>query len=71
MQCPSCKNHELIGTDLHAEGFNEDLIECRICGTLWSVNHGVIEVVKDAQPKSFLAAQTECVEGDDYNQSGT
>jgi len=70
MQCPSCKNHELIDTDLHADGFKEDLIECSVCGTTWSVNHGVMEVVKDTQGKSFLAAQTECVEGDDYNQSG-
>lgn len=70
MQCPSCKNHELVDTGLHADGFNENLVECRVCGTLWSVNHGVMEVFKDTQEKSFLEAQTECVEGDDYNQTG-
>lgn len=67
MKCPVCRNDESVDTDLHAEGFSEDIIECRICGTVWSVNHGIIEIVKDAQEKSFLQAQSECVEGDDYN----
>ena len=67
MKCPVCKNHEFVDTDLHAEGFSEDIMECRICGTVWSVNHGVVEIVKDPQDKSFLQARSECVEGDDYN----
>ncbi|SNB47331.1 hypothetical protein [Geobacter sp. DSM 9736] len=70
MQCPVCKNHEQVDLDLHAEGFTEDIVECSICGTTWSVNHGVIEIIKDSQEKSFLEATSECVEGDDYNYTG-
>ena len=53
--------------ELHPDGFAEDIMECSVCGTVWSVNHGVTEIVKDPQEKSFLEAQSECVEGDDYN----
>lgn len=70
MQCPVCKNSEQVDIDLHADGFSEDIIECSICGTTWSVSHGVIEVIKDAQEKSFLEATSENVEGDDYNYTG-
>ncbi len=66
MKCPVCKSHNLSEMDLHTDGFAENIIECSICGTLWSVNHGMMEVVRDAQDKSFLGAITECVEGDDY-----
>lgn len=70
MKCPVCKNHESVDTDLHAEGFNEDIVECRICGAVWSINHGVVEIVNDPQEKSFLEAVSECVEGDDYSRDG-
>jgi len=68
MQCPVCKSHEQEhrSLDLHADGFYEDLTECRICGASWSVNHGVVELVNDPQEKSFLEGLSECVEGDDY-----
>ncbi|PLX83190.1 MAG: hypothetical protein C0617_11665 [Desulfuromonas sp.] len=67
MKCPVCKNTDQhIEIDVHANGFDEEIIECDICGTTWSVNHGVSEVVKDSQEKSFLEATSECVEGDDY-----
>lgn len=69
MQCPACKSHRNVEMDLHAEGFIEDIVECRVCGTVWSVNHGVVEIVKDPQEKSFLEATTECVEADDYSMS--
>jgi len=52
--------------DLHAEGFYEDIIECRVCGSTWSVIHGRAEVVKDTQRNSFMEAEAECVEADDY-----
>lgn len=68
MKCPVCKSHEHTDIKLHSLGFDEEIIECRICGSVWSVNHGITELVKDTQKKSFLEAQTECVEGDDYNQ---
>ena len=67
MKCPVCKTHEqYVEIDLHSEGFSEDIITCSICGTVWAISHGVTEIVKDAQEKSFLEATTECVEADDY-----
>lgn len=70
MKCPVCKNHEHDNIDLQSGGFNEGIIECRVCGSVWSVNHGVTEIVKDTQESSFLEALSECVEGDDYNLDG-
>lgn len=67
MKCPVCKNADSLFTGLHSEGFSEDIRECRICGTIWSVSHGMTEVVKDSQEHSFLEALSESVEGDDYN----
>ncbi len=68
MKCPVCKTHEqYVDIDLHADGFDEDIITCSICGSVWSINHGLTEIVKDAQAKSFLSALSECVEGDDYS----
>lgn len=66
MKCPVCKSYQQSEIDLHTDGFTEDLIECATCGTTWAVNHGLAEVVKDSQEKSFLEALSECVEGDDY-----
>lgn len=66
MRCPVCKTLKNSELDLHAEGFYEDLYECTTCGSSWSVNHGLAEVVRDTQQASFLEALTECVEGDDY-----
>lgn len=67
MKCPVCRSHEHFDIELRSAGFDEEIIECRICGSIWSINHGMTEIVKDTQKKSFLEAQTECVEGDDYN----
>lgn len=70
MKCPVCKNRKQVDLELHSDGFTEGITECSICGTVWSVNHGVTEIIKDPQEKSFLEAQSECVEGDDYNLPG-
>ena len=67
MQCPVCKSHKYTAIDLHAEGFTENILECKICGTTWAINHGTLKVVNDSQAHSFLEATTECVEGDDYS----
>ncbi len=67
MKCPICKSFKNSEIDLHVDGFYEDLFECAVCGSSWSVNHGLTEVVKDTQQASFLEALTECVEGDDYS----
>ncbi len=69
MKCPVCKSQDHLDIDLHSNGFTEDIMECRVCGTVWSVNHGVTEIVRDPQEKSFLEATSESVEGDDYNQA--
>ena len=68
MKCPVCKNSQShLEVNVHANGFDEEIFECDICGTTWSVNHGVVELVKDSQAKSFLEATSESVESDDYN----
>lgn len=66
MKCPVCKHHNFKETGLQAAGFAEALCTCAVCGSTWAINHGLTEVVKDAQEHSFLAGTTECVEGDDY-----
>jgi uncharacterized Zn finger protein len=67
MKCPVCKTHEQYAEiALRSEGFGEGIMTCSICGTIWAVNHGATEVVRDPQEKSFLSALSECVEGDDY-----
>jgi uncharacterized Zn finger protein len=67
MKCPVCRNsHNHSELDVHTNGFDEEIIHCDICGTIWAVNHGLTEIVRDAQDKSFLSASSECVEADDY-----
>jgi len=51
---------------MKAEQFEEGLVECGVCGSSWSINHGLAKVVVDAQLASFLQGQSECVEADDY-----
>ena len=64
--CPTCKSSNSIETDLDAFQFHEELYECTECGTTSSNAHNQIEVVRDAQPGSFLSSTTEPVEADDY-----
>lgn len=67
MKCPVCKNRKFNEQDLHSEGFSVDIVECDICGTMWSINHGLAAIFKDSQESSFLEAIPESVEGDDYS----
>jgi glycyl-tRNA synthetase (class II) len=67
MKCPVCSSFDSIDIGLHVEGFSEEIIHCKACGTVWSINHGLTEIVKDGQENSFLEAQSECVESDDYS----
>jgi len=67
MRCPVCKGHKQVAINLQSDGFAEGIVECSVCGTVWAVNHGLNEIIKDSQEKSFLEALTECVEGDDYS----
>ena len=66
MQCPVCKSHEQKIFEMKTEQFHEGLVECAVCGSSWSINHGLAEVVVDAQRASFLEGTSECVEADDY-----
>ena len=70
MKCPACKHLNQAEMDLRSDGFYEDIFECSVCGTSWSVNHGTIEVIADPQKGTFLQGMTESVESDDYNQVG-
>ena len=66
MKCPVCKSlasHKEI--QVHVNGFDEDLFQCDTCGSTWSENHGLVEVVNDTQQKSFLEANSEAVDGAD------
>jgi len=67
MRCPVCRNPVDSNFDLHSEGFYEKLFECEDCSTRWSVNHGIIEIIRDGHPRSFMQGQGEAVENDDYN----
>lgn len=62
MQCPVCKSDDQAAIDLRSGSFTEDLVECRTCGTGWSVNHGVMAIVTDPNSDSFL----EALSGDNY-----
>jgi hypothetical protein len=67
MNCPvcrSCAQHSEIKA--HSAGFDEEIIGCDVCGSSWSLNHGMSEIVTDTQEGSFLSAVSECVEGGDY-----
>lgn len=66
MKCPVCKSYEHTDIHLNAVSFAEDIVKCPTCGTSWSVNHGLTEIINDSQEQSFLSAQSESVEGYDY-----
>ena len=69
MYCPTCKTLEHSDVHFKSDAFNEDIDKCAVCGTVWSINHGTVEIVTDTQEKSFLSAMTENVECDDYNMN--
>ncbi len=67
MKCPVCRNSaQHTEIDIHSNGFDEEIIQCDVCGSIWSINHGTVELVTDTQARSFLEGLTECVDGDDY-----
>ena len=67
MKCPVCSSFDSIDIGLHVEQFDEKIIHCKSCGTVWSINHGLTEIVKDTQEKSFLEAQSDPVENNDHS----
>lgn len=68
--CPTCRHMVSHKADLNAFQFHEELYECTLCGTVCSVAHDKVEVVKDAQKGSFLDSTGDLVESDDYNSMG-
>ena len=67
MKCPVCNHHNDCGLGLRSEGFSEEIVECSMCGTIWSINHGLSKIVVDTQQQSFLESVTEPVENDDFD----
>ncbi len=65
--CPTCGCLVRNETELSAFQFHEELYECTECGTVCSVAHNQVEVVKDSQKGSFLDSSGDLVESDDYN----
>ena len=65
--CPTCGAMVSDETDLTTFQFHEALYECSVCGTVCSVNHDKVEIVRDSQKGSFLSSSSEKVEADDYN----
>ena len=65
--CPTCHFMVSYETDLKAFQFHEELYECSMCGTICSVAHDQVEVVKDSQKGTFLDSSGDLVESDDYN----
>jgi RNA polymerase subunit RPABC4/transcription elongation factor Spt4 len=71
MNCPVCRSsshHAEVSA--HLAGFDEEIVGCDVCGSSWSENHGMVEIVTDTQEHSFLAAASESVEGGDYAMVG-
>ena len=66
MKCPVCSCYGHNEVNLHSDGFAEGIIECSGCGAIWSVNHGLAEIINDPAEKSFLSVLSETVDGDDY-----
>ncbi len=66
MKCPICGEYEQRMIEIETDQFHEGLVECSICGSSWSVNHGHLELIKDTQLASFLQAQSESIENHDY-----
>lgn len=59
MKCPVCKKNEHVDINLHADGFSENIMECGVCGTLWSINYEGAEVVITSQERSFIGEGSE------------
>lgn len=65
--CPTCRCMASHETALDAFQFHEDHYECVVCGTVCSVAHDQVEVIRDSQAGSFLDSTGDLVEADDYN----
>ena len=68
--CPTCRCMVSYETNLDAFQFHEELYECTLCGTVCSVAHNQVKIVRDSQKGSFLDSSGGLVESDDYNTMG-
>lgn len=64
--CPTCKCIVTNETDLDAFQFHEEIYSCD-CGTVCSVVHDMVHIIKDSQEDSFLATPWSGVEANDYS----
>lgn len=69
MKCPVCHSFENSEIHLASEGFNEEIVNCSVCETVWSLNHGLMEIVTETQSKSFLSVHSEEVDGEDLTMN--
>jgi len=67
MKCPVCTHHNNSGLDLRSAGFAEEIVECSMCGTVWSISHGLTKIVVDTQQQSFLESEAAAVENDEFD----
>jgi len=65
--CPTCQCMVSYETDFDAFQFHEEQYECSACGTVCSVSHNKVEIVKDSQKGSFLDSTGAMVESDDFD----
>jgi hypothetical protein len=54
-------------TEFDAFQFHEEHYECSVCGTVCSVAHNKVEIIKDSQKGTFLGSSGDNVESDDFN----
>ncbi len=66
MRCPICGSYESSSLAMKSEQFSEELVQCSLCESSWSIAHGLEKVFIDTQSSSFLEGVCECVEADDY-----
>ncbi len=64
--CPTCHAAASLEVDLDSDQFHEEIYECTTCGTICSLAHDQLEVVKDSQAGSFLSSTSDSVEASDY-----
>ena len=58
MKCPVCQHIDHNEIDLHCDGYAQDIIECSVCGTIWSDDHGIAAIIN--QPSEAAAAGSLC-----------
>lgn len=63
--CPICNYKEFDVTVLKADQFKLTLYKCKSCCSLFSEEHGKVEIVSGEFDKSYLGVNIHPVDGDD------